>query len=107
MRGGWIWRRRSRWAAAFDASVSYSDIALIASIAMLITAIVDWRRGVTGLGRLRLTRENSPDRFWMALVLYMNMGFLMFWLSAKAFEAVPMCDPDDGPCTITFEVKEE
>ena len=54
---------------------------------MLATAIIDWRRGVSGVGRLRLTKEKSPDRFWMAVVLYMNMAFLTFWLSGKAYQA--------------------
>ncbi|RIV85714.1 hypothetical protein [Aurantiacibacter zhengii] len=64
--------------------MSIADIALVACLAMLATAIIDWRRGVTGLGKLRLTKKDDPDRYWMALVLYFNMAFLMFWLFGQA-----------------------
>ena len=64
--------------------MSIADVALVACLAMLATAIIDWRRGVTGLGKLRLTKKDDPDRFWMALVLYFNMAFLMFWLFGQA-----------------------
>ena len=64
--------------------MSMADVALVACLAMLATAIIDWRRGVTGLGRLRLTKKDDPNRYWMALVLYFNMAFLMFWLFGQA-----------------------
>ena len=64
--------------------MSMADVALVACLAMLATAIIDWRRGVTGLGRLRLTKKDDPNRYWMALVLYFNMAFLMVWLFGQA-----------------------
>ncbi|GAA5048723.1 hypothetical protein GCM10023208_06160 [Erythrobacter westpacificensis] len=64
--------------------MSMADVALVACLAMLATAIIDWRRGVTGLGRLRLTKKDDPNRYWMALVLYFNLAFLMFWLFGQA-----------------------
>ncbi len=67
--------------------MSLADVALIASLVILGTAIVDWRRGVTGLGKRRLTKDGSPEQFWMALVLYFNMAFVLFWLGGQAAKA--------------------
>ncbi|WP_120077791.1 hypothetical protein [Aurantiacibacter odishensis] len=71
--------------------MTIADVALVACLAMLATAIIDWHRGVTGLGKLRLTKKDDPNRYWMALVLYFNMAFLMFWLFGQA-----QTKPDQG-----------
>lgn len=64
--------------------MTIADVALVACLVMLATAIIDWRRGVTGLGKLRLTKKDDPNRYWMAVVLYFNMAFVMFWLFGQA-----------------------
>ncbi|ALE15745.1 hypothetical protein AMC99_00433 [Altererythrobacter epoxidivorans] len=67
--------------------MTYSDLALIAAFVVLVVAIVDWRRGRTGLGKFGLTKEKSPDKFWAAEALYFNMAFALFWLSGQAYQS--------------------
>lgn len=78
--------------------MTIADIGLIASFVMIAWVVVDWRRGKTALGRHRLTKEGTPDRFWMALVLYLNMAFVLFWLQGKAYAASFACNPGDEGC---------
>ncbi len=85
--------------------MNIADIGLIASFVMIAWVVVDWRRGKTALGRHRLTKQDTPDKFWMALVLYLNMAFVLFWLQGKAFEASTECNPGDEGCvTVTGTV---
>ncbi len=85
--------------------MTISDIALLASIMVLIVVVVDWRRGVTGLGKMTLTKEGSPAQYWLAICLYLNFAFGMFWLAGKAYEPSIFddCDIRSETCTITFE----
>ncbi|MEP0191819.1 MAG: hypothetical protein ABJP70_06230 [Erythrobacter sp.] len=83
--------------------MTFSDIALIASLVILIVAIIDFRRGKTGLLHFRLTKEKSPQRYWATVVLYFNMAFGMFWLSGQvpSETVVAGCKPADQECTVT------
>ncbi|MFB0614160.1 hypothetical protein [Aurantiacibacter poecillastricola] len=87
--------------------MTIADIALAASIIMLAVAVFDWRRGVTGLGKLRLTKEEDPQRYWMALALYFNMAFVMFWLAGNAIdsEIEDSTDINDGNVALIVEGK--
>lgn len=83
--------------------MNLSDAAFIASIVVIMVAIVDWRRGKTGLGRMRLTKKEAPDKFWYAIVLYINMAIGLFWLSGNVSEEAPECDGPDDPCVVISE----
>ena len=85
--------------------MTIADIGLIASFVMIAWVVVDWRRGKTALGRHKLTKEDNPDKYWMALVLYLNMAFVLFWLQGMAFVPAPECTPGDEGCvTVTLDV---
>lgn len=66
---------------------------------MLLVVANDWRRGKTGLGRLRITKKDDPEKYWMAICLYLNMAFVLFWLAGSAAQARPACNPGQQPCT--------
>ncbi len=83
--------------------MNLSDVALIASVAVLIVAIVDWRRGKTGLLNLQLTKEKTPDKFWYAIVLYINIAIGLLWLSGMGGEPETQCGGADNPCDIVVE----
>ncbi|MDJ0979754.1 MAG: hypothetical protein QNI87_14615 [Erythrobacter sp.] len=88
--------------------MTIADIALIGSFLVLVTAIVDWRRGKTGLLHFNLTKEKSPERYWAAVVLYFNMGFALLWLAGRTTSdpAEPLCDlSSGGTCTITLQAE--
>ena len=71
---------------------------------MLVVVVVDWRRGRTGLGKLHLNKEGEAQRYWMAICLYLNMAFGMFWLSGQAAESgVESRANEDGTYTIVIE----
>ena len=64
--------------------MTISDIALIATVVMLVIAALDAVRGKTALGKFRLSKkDDDPSRFWFAIVLYTNMAFGMFWLAGQ------------------------
>ncbi|MCD1623114.1 hypothetical protein [Citromicrobium bathyomarinum] len=64
--------------------MTFVDIALIATLVMLVIAAVDAVRGKTALGKFRLSKKDEdPSRFWFAIVLYINMAFGMFWLAGQ------------------------
>ncbi len=76
--------------------MTIADIALIATLVMLVVATVDAVRGKTALGKFRLSKKDEdPSRFWFAIVLYMNMGFGMFWLAGQV--------PPPEPVTVTVK----
>lgn len=83
------------------------DAGFVGSGVMLATAIMDTVRGRSGLGKYRLTKERSPDRFWMAVVLYFNMAFLLFWMSGRALEAAVDAEPPAHTVTLTIEPAEQ
>ena len=81
-----------------------ADVAFYASIAamvgILLVVVRDWRRGKTALGKLVLERDKDPDRFWMALALYANIGFALLWLGQQ-FDSKPEgCNPFEEECII-------
>ncbi|MDE1467707.1 hypothetical protein [Aurantiacibacter sp. D1-12] len=82
--------------------MTVTDAGFVGSGVMLATAIMDAVRGRSGLGKYRLTKERSPDRFWMAVVLYFNMAFLLFWASGRALEAAVDEEPQEH--TVTFTI---
>ena len=58
----------------------------------------------TGLGKLHLNKEGEAQRYWMAICLYLNMAFGMFWLSGQAAESgVESRANEDGTYTIVIE----
>ena len=64
--------------------MTIADIALIATLVMLVIAAIDAVRGKTALGKFRLSKKDEdPTRFWFAIVLYINMAFGMFWLAGR------------------------
>ena len=71
------------------------------TIAIIFLVVVrDWRRGKTRFGKLELTREDNPERYWLALVAYLNIAFLMFWLSQNLEDPSAGCDPDQTDCMV-------
>ena len=83
--------------------MTISDAGFIASGVILATAIIDAVRGRSGLGRHRLTKHGTPDRFWMAVVLYFNLAFLLFWVSGKAYQP----EVADAPQVIVVKHEEQ
>ncbi|RJY09969.1 hypothetical protein [Aurantiacibacter aquimixticola] len=63
--------------------MTIADAGILASVVIIAVVVVDWRRGVTGIGKARLTKERSPDKFWYALVLYINMAIFLFYASGQ------------------------
>ena len=82
------------------ARVTISEVSLFAAVIVLGVAIIDWRRGRTGLLHMRLDAETTPDRFWAAIVLYINMALGLFWMAGQSHEPEPACDPTQGPCEL-------
>jgi len=85
--------------------VTFADIAMIATVVMLAVAAIDAVRGKTALGKFRLSKKDEdPTRFWFAIVLYINMAFVMFWLAGQARDAVPreIAGTDRPVATITI-----
>ncbi|WP_337661064.1 hypothetical protein [Erythrobacter sp. Alg231-14] len=82
--------------------MTIANIALIAAFVMVAWVVVDWRRGKTALGRHRLTKEDTPDKYWMAIVLYLNMAFALLWLQGRVpvEEAVPVCPNGEATCVL-------
>lgn len=70
--------------------MSASLIAFTSGIAVILVAVVDWRRGKTGFFKLRLDKQTSPDKFWYAIILYINMGIGLIWLSSQLYEPEPI-----------------
>ena len=86
--------------------MTISDAGFVASGLILSTAIVDGVRGRTGLGRLRLSKRLSPERFWMAVALYFNMALLLFWVSGQALAPpVPEPVPVSEQPTMTIDIE--
>ncbi|WP_299194095.1 hypothetical protein [uncultured Erythrobacter sp.] len=81
--------------------MNLSNVALLATAAIIVIVAIDWRRGRTGLGKFYLDKEEQPERFWFALCLYLNMAFAMFWLSGQVEE--PMSIMTDGETIILHE----
>ena len=81
--------------------MTFEQIALAACFVMMIVVVVDWRRGRTGLGRLRLDKKTESDRYWMAMCLYLNMAFGMYWLSGLVEE--PAAIASEGEVIILTE----
>lgn len=77
-----------------------SLVGLIASIVILAMVILDWRRGKTGFGRLSLTKDKSPERFWLVIALYINMALALFWLSGTYSSQGDGCDPGSENCVV-------
>jgi hypothetical protein len=75
-------------------------LGLLAIAVIFLVVVWDWKRGKTGFGRLVLTRELSPARYWFALVAYLNMAFLLFWLFQYLDDRRSPCDPDQSNCII-------
>lgn len=70
--------------------MTIADVALIATLVMLVVAAIDVVRGKTAMGRFRMSKKDEdPSRFWFAIVLYINMAFGMFWLAGQARDTVP------------------
>lgn len=87
--------------------MSYSEIALLACLLILVVVAFDWWRGRTGLAKLHLTKDQEPERFWMAIALYLNMAFGLFWLSGQT--APPSLDEladENGVIMLTIEPQE-
>ncbi|RPF72225.1 hypothetical protein [Aurantiacibacter spongiae] len=63
--------------------MSWAAVALVACFVMLAIAVIDGVRGVSALGPHRLTKKGTPDKFWLAIVLYVNMAFAMLWLAGQ------------------------
>ncbi len=78
--------------------MNIADIALIATLVMLIVAAIDAVRGKTAIGKFRLSKtDEDPTRFWFAIILYVNMAFGMFWLAGQAAEI------EEKPVVMTYE----
>ena len=78
--------------------MTIADLALIATLVMLVVAAIDAVRGKTALGKFRLSKKDEdPTRFWFAIVLYVNMAFGMFWLAGQAHE------PEPAAPVVTYE----
>ncbi|MBV7258003.1 hypothetical protein [Erythrobacter crassostreae] len=82
------------------------DVALIAFLAIIIVTVIDWRRGKTAIGKLQLTKKGDPEKYWMALVIYFNMAFGLFWLAGQAAQREPASDQEAGSQTVVLEVVE-
>tara|TARA_E500000305_G_C3974021_1_gene213422 strand:- start:664 stop:927 length:264 start_codon:yes stop_codon:yes gene_type:complete len=87
--------------------MSWSDVALIAAAVFVGTALLDWRRGVTGFGPFRLTKLRSPERYWVIVVLYFNLAMGMVWLSSKAHDAEIAEMIENAPVKITVRMAEQ
>ena len=72
----------------------------LAIAAILLVFVRDWKRGRTGFGKLVLTREHNPERYWLALVAYLNMAFVMFWLVQHLEDRSAGCDPGQSNCVV-------
>tara|TARA_B100001179_G_scaffold207345_1_gene171800 strand:- start:315 stop:584 length:270 start_codon:yes stop_codon:yes gene_type:complete len=85
--------------------VTISDIALIATVVMLVVATIDAVRGKTALGKFRLSKKDEdPTRFWFAIVLYINMAFGMFWLAGQVDGSEPQEEQSDAaPIVLIYE----
>lgn len=81
--------------------MTFEQLALAACFVMVVVVVVDWRRGRTGLGRLRLDKKTDSDRYWMAMCLYLNMAFGLYWLSSKVEE--PATIASEGEVIILTE----
>lgn len=86
--------------------MTIADAGFVASGVILSVAILDAARGRSGLGRYRLSKKRSPDRFWSAVVLYFNMAFVLFWVSGRAHEAAAEQALQPRTGTITIEAGE-
>lgn len=77
--------------------MTLADIALIATFVMLVVAAIDAVRGKTALGKIPLSKKDEdPSRFWFAIVLYVNMAFVLFWLAGQVRDPDPAGAPQ-GP----------
>ena len=86
--------------------MTFADIALIATLVMLVVAAIDAVRGTTALGKFRLSKKDEdPSRFWFAIVLYVNMAFGMFWLAGQVNGDEQQEAPsDDTPEVVIIEI---
>ncbi|MGJ8598320.1 hypothetical protein [Sulfitobacter sp.] len=87
--------------------MTYADVAFIACFVIIAWMVVDYRRGKTAIGKLRLTKEGTPQKYWYAIVLYVNMALWLFWLSGSVGQSetlIPLCDTAEGPCTLVLEI---
>lgn len=100
--------------------MTIADVALIGAVVMIAVAVIDSRRGKSGLGKVRLDKEEDPTRFWFAIVLYVNMALGLFWLAGQVPEPEPetqsveearltitnFCEQHPESCTRTLQPEE-
>ena len=86
--------------------MTIADLALLATLVMLVIVGIDAVRGTTALGKFRLSKQDDdPSRFWFAIVLYINMAFGLFWLAGQVTETEAQNAPIDEAPPVTVQVR--
>ena len=83
--------------------MTMSWIATFGAALIFATVLLDARSGHTGFGSHRLSKRRDPERYWVVLVLYVNMAFGLVWLSGKAEQQAMECDPAADICIAASE----
>ncbi|MCK0127481.1 hypothetical protein [Erythrobacter sp. F6033] len=87
--------------------MSIEDIALLGFFGIIVVTVIDWLRGKTAIGRLQLTIESDPEKYWMALVVYFNMAFALFWLAGQVAESEAKSIQEAGVQTVALGVVDQ